>query len=117
MRRRISRLPPSLGDLVGARKLLGAEHEVDDGVRFRRAECVRGELLELPHDVGLGSEARFAAARRLHRLLELGAVFELHFDAHHVAVVRTARGDCRVLQHADFFRQRDPPLVVDHVVG
>ena len=59
----------------------------------------------------------FAAARRLDGLLQLGAVFQLHLDAHHVAVVRAARGDRRVFEHADLFRQLDAPLVVDDVVG
>ena len=74
-------------------------------------------FLNLPHDVGLAGEARFAAARRLDGLLELLAVLEPHLDAHHVAVVRAARGDRGIVQHADLFRQRDAPLVVDHLVG
>ena len=58
------------GDLLGARKLVGAEHQIDDGVGFGLADRVRGEVLELAHDVGFAGEALLAAARRFDRLLE-----------------------------------------------
>src|ERR1019366_7515983 len=93
-----------LGNLLGPRKLFSAEHDVDDLVRPGVTDDMRCEFLELAHDFGFGCEADFAATRRLDGLLERYAILQMHFDAHHVPVVRAAGGDRRVMHHAYFFR-------------
>src|SRR4029077_6807735 len=63
-------------NLLGLLELFGAEHEVDNAVRFSVADDMCCEFSEFLHDVSLRRETVFAAAWRLDGLLELYAIVQ-----------------------------------------